>query len=72
MHGSRNFLQGGGGGGGGGTGQSDNPLFFKVLDGIQHFPGGVQLFPREVQLFPKGGGGGGPTNCLFLKETHIL
>ena len=37
-----------------------NLSFFKVSEGVQHFPGG-------------GGGGGGPTfsNCLFPIETHI-
>ena len=35
-----------------------NRSFFKVPEGVQHFPG-------EVQLFPGGGGGGGPI------ETHI-
>ena len=32
--------------------------FFKVPDGVQHFPGGVQLFP-------------GGSNCLIPIETHI-
>ena len=32
--------------------------FFKVPEGVQHFPGGVQHFP-------------GGSNCLFLIETHI-
>ena len=27
-----------------------NLLFFKVPEGVQHFPGGVQLFPGGVQL----------------------
>ena len=35
--------------------------FFKVPEGVQHYPGGVQLFP----------GGGGGYNCLFPIETHI-
>ena len=35
---------------------------FKVLEGVQHFPGG------GVQLFPGGGGG---SNCLFPIETHM-
>ena len=35
--------------------------FFKVPEGVQHFPGGVHLFP----------GGGGGSNCLFPIETHI-
>ena len=30
-----------------------NLSFFKVPEGVQHFPGGVQLFPGGVQLlFP--------------------
>ena len=33
-----------------------NLSFFKVSEGVQHFPGGVQLFPGGVQLFPGGGG----------------
>ena len=37
-----------------------NLSFFKVPEGVQHFPGGVQLFP-----------GGGGSNCLFPIETHI-
>ena len=32
--------------------------FFKVPEGVQHFPGGVQLFP-------------GWSNCLFPIETYI-
>ena len=36
-----------------------NLSFFKVPDGVQHFPGGVQLFS------------GGGSNCLFPIETHI-
>ena len=63
MRGSRNFRQGGGGG----SGQSDkkaqlilqksnaqfqrNLSFFKVPEGVQHFPGGT--------TFSRGGGGGG-------------
>ena len=35
-----------------------NISFFKVPEGVQHFPGGVQLFP-------------GGSNCLFPIETHI-
>ena len=37
-----------------------NLTFFKVTEGVQHFPGagGVQLFP-------------GGSNCLFPIETHI-
>ena len=35
--------------------------FFKVAEGVQHFPRGV------VQLFPEGGG----SNCLFPVEIHI-
>ena len=38
--------------------------FFKVPEGVQHFPVGVQLFPG-------GGGGGGGSNCLFPIETQI-
>ena len=38
-----------------------NLSFFKVPEGVQHFPGGVQLFP-----------GGGGSNCLFPIETHII
>ena len=38
-----------------------NVSFFKVPDGVQHFPGG------GVQLFSGGGG----SNCLFPIETHI-
>ena len=38
-----------------------NLSFFKVPEGVQHFPGG------GVQLFPGGGG----SNCLFPIETHI-
>ena len=42
--------------------------FFKVPEGVQHFPGGG----GGVQLFPgRGGGGGGGSNCLFPIETHI-
>ena len=33
-----------------------NLSFFKIPDGVQHFPGGV---------------GGGGSNCLFSIETHI-
>ena len=36
--------------------------FFKVPEGVQHFPGG-----GGVQLFPGGRG----SNCLFPIETHI-
>ena len=36
-----------------------NLSFFKVPEGVQHFPGGG------------GGGGGGGSNCLFPIETHI-
>ena len=39
-----------------------NLSFFKVPEGVQHFPGEVQLFP---------GGRGGGSNCLFPIETHI-
>ena len=35
-----------------------NLSFFKVPEGVQHFPGGIQLFP-------------GGSNCLFPIETHI-
>ena len=38
-----------------------NLSFFKVPEGVQHFPGG------GVQLFQ----GGGVSNCLFPIETHI-
>ena len=41
-----------------------NLSFFKVLEGVQHFPGGGSNFFR--------GGGGGGSNCLFPIETHIL
>ena len=34
--------------------------FFKVREGVQHFPGGP--------TFSRGGGG---SNCLFPIETHI-
>ena len=36
-----------------------NLSFFKVPEGVQHFPGG------GVELFPGG------SNCLFPIETHI-
>ena len=39
-----------------------NLSFFKVPEGVRHFPGG-----GGVQLFPGGGG----SNCLFPIETHI-
>ena len=70
----------GGGGGGGGSGQSDkkaqlilqksnaqfqrNLSFFKVPEGVQHFPGGT--------TFSRGGGGGRGSNCncLFPIDTH--
>ena len=35
--------------------------FFKVPEGVQHFPGGSSFFQ----------GGGGGSNCLFPIETHI-
>ena len=38
-----------------------NLSFFKVPEGVQHFPGGP--------TFSRGGGGG--SNCLFPIETHI-
>ena len=38
-----------------------NISFFKILEGVQHFPGGP--------TFSRGGGGG--SNCLFPIETHI-
>ena len=38
-----------------------NLSFFKVPEGVQHFPGVVQLLP----------GGGGGSNCLFPIETRI-
>ena len=79
MRGSRNFAGGGGGGPGQydnvfcpqlilqeSNGQFQRNLsFFKVREGVQHFPG--------VQLFQRGGGGGGwgRSNCLFPIETHI-
>ena len=55
MRGSRNFLQGGGGGGGGAQVHLVYQLsFFKVPEGVQHFPGGgVQFLLEEggrVQL----------------------
>ena len=59
MRGSRNFRQGGGGGGGGpgqlilqkSNGQFQRNLsFFKVPEGIQHFPGGSNFFQGGVQL----------------------
>ena len=37
-----------------------NLSFFKVPEGVQHFPGGSN--------FSQGGGG---SNCLFAIETHI-
>ena len=43
-----------------------NLSFFRVPEGVQHFPGGVQLFPGGG-----GGGGGVGSNCLFPIETHI-
>ena len=39
-----------------------NLSFFKVLEGVQHFPGG------GGSNFFQGGGG---SNCLFSIETHI-
>ena len=39
-----------------------NLSFFKVSEGVQHFPGGSNFFQ---------GGGGGGSNCLFPIETHI-
>ena len=39
-----------------------NISFFKVPEGVQHFPGGSNFSP---------GGGGGGANCLFPKETHL-
>ena len=75
MRGSRNFRQGGGPGQffcfffspqlilQKSNGQFQRNLsFFKVPEGVQHFPGGVQLFA---------GGGGGGSNSLFPIETHI-
>ena len=38
-----------------------NLSFFKVPEGVQHFPGGGPTFSR----------GGGRSNCLFPIETHI-
>ena len=43
-----------------------NPSFFKVPEGVQHFPGGGG---GGVQLFPGGGGGG--VYLLIPIETHI-
>ena len=40
-----------------------NLSFFKVPEGVQHFPGG------GGSNFFRGGGGG--SNCLFPIETHI-
>ena len=37
-----------------------NLSFFKVPEGVQHFPGGSNFFQ-----------GGGGSNCLFPIETHI-
>ena len=45
-----------------------NLSFFKVPEGVQHFPGGGgPTFSRGggVQLFPGG------SNCLFPIDTHI-
>ena len=46
--------------------------FFKVPEGVQHFPGGggggVQHYPGGSHFFQGGGGG---SNCLFPLETHI-
>ena len=55
MRGSRNFRQGG-------PGQCDKKssyVFFKVPEGVQHFPGGSNFFQ-----------GGGGSNCLFPIETR--
>ena len=41
-----------------------NLSFFKVPEGVQHFPGGG----GGVQLFPGGGG----SNCLLPVETHKI
>ena len=38
-----------------------NLSFFKVREGVQHFPEGSNFFQ----------GGGGGSNCLFPIETHI-
>ena len=38
-----------------------NLSFFKVPEGVQHFPGGSNFFQ----------GGGGESNCEFPIETHI-
>ena len=43
------------------NGQFQNLSFFKVSEGVQHFPGGSNFFQ----------GGGGGSNCLFPIETHI-
>ena len=40
-----------------------NLSFFKVPEGVQHFPGGGG---GRVQLYQ-----GGESNCLFPMETHI-
>ena len=37
-----------------------NLTFFKVPEGVQHFPGGSNYFQ-----------GGGGSNCIFPIETHI-
>ena len=37
-----------------------NLSFFKVLEGVQHFPGGSNFYQR-----------GGGSNCFFPIETHI-
>ena len=56
MCGSRKFRQGGGGPGQSDKKSSDNVQrnlsFFKVSEGVQHFPGGggVQLFPVAYSL----------------------
>ena len=60
MCGSRKFRQGGGGPGQSDKKSSDNVQrnlsFFKVSEGVQHFPGG---------------GGPAFSSCLFPIETHI-
>ena len=45
-----------------------NLSFFKVLEGVQHFPGG---WVGGGSNFFQGGGGGGGGNCLFPIETNI-
>ena len=44
---------------------SKKSIFFKVPEGVQHFPGGGGGGPTISR------GGGGGSNCLFPIETHI-